>query len=305
MPHKRLDDFLINNKFSSSTRSCTFYATSVRNGSSVLIEIAINEETNKYVDIRHLVLLNMSSSMRFTRVRKYGDITTRHFIATDLHGDSLGNLVEHLTGRILSFASGLRVSIEMLRCIEDLHLKGYIHRNISPHSFFIRRARRFPVILDNLHFVIKVGDVVETFAGNRHYGSPNILQRGTPSFWDDIFSWYFSSVKLMTGFLPWTTNSTESFTLDDCRGKLPPDFIDVGNYILGSDPNAQIDFDFMIAKIERAFELEALSWNDPYEWEYLPAYKDLPCVSDDPPDIPSPWIPPESEEDVAESGNCC
>jgi serine/threonine protein kinase len=101
--------------------------------------------------------------------------------------------------------------LEMLKCIEDFHDRGFIHCDIKPGNFLIRPSRRFPLCLIDFglsrsyrdrsgkHWEAMAG---AGFTGTCRYASIHAHREQRQSRRDDLILWFCSIVELARGKLP-------------------------------------------------------------------------------------------------------
>lgn len=130
----------------------------------------------------------------------------------DLLGPSLENVFNYC-GRKFSLPTTLQLGTQMVRIIEQIHYKKFIHRDIKPDNFVLQTsnsnheiylidfglAKRY-VSADNLHIPHEDN---RSFTGTARYASINSLKRYTQSRRDDIESVGYILVYFLKGSLPW------------------------------------------------------------------------------------------------------
>jgi len=109
------------------------------------------------------------------------------------------------------------ILIQMLDCIEFVHNKGYIHRDIKPSNFVMCQEEKKVFIVDfglAKHHLNKRGVVVPArkhaeFRGTLVYASMNAHDKIDLSRRDDLFSFFFVVLELLTEAMPWRTFSDD------------------------------------------------------------------------------------------------
>uniref|UniRef100_A0A915ARC3 Protein kinase domain-containing protein n=3 Tax=Parascaris univalens TaxID=6257 RepID=A0A915ARC3_PARUN len=137
------------------------------------------------------------------------------FIVITLLGKDLHKLCKEQYERRFSLSTAIRVGIECLAAIEELHRCGYLSRDIKPGNFAIglreyhQNKRVF--LLDfglakkyldksGKHYASR-GEV--GWRGTNRYGSLKAHQRLDLGRRDDLESWFYLLVEITSGSLPW------------------------------------------------------------------------------------------------------
>ncbi|VDM41867.1 unnamed protein product [Toxocara canis] len=118
------------------------------------------------------------------------------FIVMTLLGKDLHKLCKEQYDRRFSLSTAVRVGIECLSAIEELHRCGYLSRDIKPGNFAVG-LREY-----HQHKTIFLLDFVG-WRGTNRYGSLKAHQRLDLARRDDLESWFYLLVEITCGSLPW------------------------------------------------------------------------------------------------------
>jgi serine/threonine protein kinase len=144
------------------------------------------------------------------KLRTYGSEGAYNYIVIDLLGESLEKIKNNCSGSF-SINMVLLVGIQMVQRIQEIHLKGIIHRDIKPDNFLINKntnklylidfglAKRY---LDNNNNHIKLS-INKGLVGTINYISINVHNGIVPSRRDDLESVFYVLLYLIIGELPW------------------------------------------------------------------------------------------------------
>ena len=169
-------------------------------------------------------------------MRNFGMDGSYNFMVLDILGPSLldlkndyGIVDKKYRGqpyKTLSLKTVLSTGLQMLRRIESIHAKGFLHRDIKPDNFLFG-SERYPHVLYIIDFGLakkycKYVDTEETNArdiehipcetgrqitGTERYVSVNVHDGFTPSRRDDMESIGYVMIYLLIGYLPWSKNA--------------------------------------------------------------------------------------------------
>lgn len=138
----------------------------------------------------------------------------------DLLGPSIKHLFKSFSKKF-SLKTVLMLADQMISCVECIHSKGIIHRNIKPGNFVMGRgkhARKVYIIdfgVSKSYRDERTGEHVAfregvDFRPNEFYASPNAIRQRELSRRDDLVSLGFTLVYLIRGWLPWRSSRNVS-----------------------------------------------------------------------------------------------
>jgi len=153
------------------------------------------------------------------KVYYYGSDPINHVLAMQLLGKSLEDLL-HMLRRPFSLKTVLMLAIQMISCVEYVHLKTFIHRDIKPSNFVMGRGNKA-----NQVFIIDFG-LTKRFidpslgthipyaekramTGTARYASIGTHQGHEQSRRDDLESLGYVWLYLLRGSLPWMSLNNE------------------------------------------------------------------------------------------------
>ncbi|CAJ0954628.1 unnamed protein product, partial [Mesorhabditis belari] len=186
------------------------------------VEAALKVESN-YVPGGSVLKLEVSVLRRLygkpnvCQLLHSGKNNTYSYMVMTLLGESLNHLFRKC-GREISVSTQVRLGLNILHGLKQLHDIGYIHRDIKPANFAIgptgTQAAHFIHILDfglSREFVQRSSDGKMTmrrprtrclFRGTTRYCSLNTHDKGEQSRVDDLWSLLYVMAELR-GTLPW------------------------------------------------------------------------------------------------------
>ncbi|EGT60409.1 hypothetical protein CAEBREN_20532 [Caenorhabditis brenneri] len=222
------------------------------------IKVEKKTEAVKMLQFELFVLLTVekkNQGKQFCKLFEKGNEKDYNWIAITLCGKSLRILRKRQPGGKLSVACGLSVAQQCLKGLEELHRLGFIHRNVAPSVFAIGRftgdnnsEMRNIYILDFgfVHqYMNKDGTLKPPsprpwkYVGSLRHMPRAAYSRVEFSRMEDLEMWFYLSVELVKGCLPWAHLKKPKDVHDyqkQCRnglqmremlGGLPPEFVDI------------------------------------------------------------------------------
>lgn len=291
-------------------------------------------EKKKVLHFEESVYKKIEPSIYFPEFIKYGKTRYYHFLVMECFGPSIESLCSIKTNNHLSLSTSLRLSIEMLQCIHELHNNKFIHRDIKPANLVIRKNKLHPIVLIDFglsrQYINQDGKLIQTrerpgYVGTNMFASIGAYSGLELSQRDDLISWFYSVIKIYTNRLPWdnyindrikTLNLKVYTSIESLTRDMPHQFKNIYDIIISLAINETPDYNSIKNLINEALEENGCSWNDPYDWELIPN-QDIEQISiipitplDEPNSIDSIIDIPINELNIKESSdkykqNCC
>ncbi|KAI1699606.1 protein kinase domain-containing protein [Ditylenchus destructor] len=237
-----------------------------------------------------------SNSTHFCELVDRGKIEGHFkFLVMKLVGDNLHKLRLQFQECRFSAPTALRLALEMLEALEELHSFGFVHRDVKPSNFAIQEeAGKTNVYLidfglcrqfrNSMNGEIKPPREHTQFRGTTRYASLAAHRAEEISPKDDLESWFYVVVELMTGELPWGSHRQdekdavkvlkEKARIDDGLVKMLAycprvEFCKLLKYLDGLDYNSLPDYNLCRDLIQLAMKNNEISPNEPYDWQQL------------------------------------
>jgi serine/threonine protein kinase len=231
------------------------------------------------------MLLSIPESIFFPKIYEIGSSKSFTFSIMELFGPSLSKFVEKIN-KGNSIYSLMFLASEMFEAIHTLHDFGYIHNDVCNQNFLLRPNKNhpvclidfgisFPYMIDGKHISRSMN---KEFIGTPRYASVNALKGMTVSRRDDLISWLYCVIDLMTGNLPWS-GKTDLRVLQKMKEKTsvkklckgcPHVLGDVADIIFGLGFDEKPPYEQIKNKIDSAMK-EMKS--QVFVWERFPADK--------------------------------
>lgn len=135
------------------------------------------------------------------------------YLVMELCGPNLSLVSAALPNSFFEYNYIFRIADETLTAIEQLHSRGYIHRDIKPQNFVVRLKGKTPICLidygiSKLYCDPNTGKHLEArdhvnIAGSPMFASPNNHERIEQSRRDDLYSWIYTIAHISEAGLPW------------------------------------------------------------------------------------------------------
>ena len=246
-----------------------------------LEEIKVNEPNNLINESRILIKL-----FKIERTPKIEDIKMDFpfiVLVTKYIGPSLRYYMK-LCGRKFSLATTLKLSIQILDILQQIHDNGVVLLYLKPANLVMGLGENkdyvYIIDFDNARFYLKDGEhikeeKVEHIVGNRDYISINLHNYMQPSRRDDIESFVYNLIYFMKGELPWSKiyhteeikSKKMSTSLDELCEGLPEEFKEILKYARNMKFEEKPDYEFIKGLLQKAIEKNNIDINAvKYDW---------------------------------------
>jgi casein kinase 1 len=188
-----------------------FECTNLRSGKTYAAKIESNVRPPQLAH-EFAVYRTLSKGVNVCHLHWFGSDKSDQVVVFDLLGDSLEQI--RTTCGPLSLKSVLMLIDQMLRAIEFVHRRNFVHRDIKPDNFVMGRgpdaaqlyiidfglAKPYRDAQTLVHHPIGTG---RSLTGNARYASVNALRGLEQSRRDDMEAMGYVWVYLLAGALPW------------------------------------------------------------------------------------------------------
>uniref|UniRef100_A0A7E4ZR32 Protein kinase domain-containing protein n=1 Tax=Panagrellus redivivus TaxID=6233 RepID=A0A7E4ZR32_PANRE len=275
-------------------------AYEMRDGHFLLL--AIKSENTDSLDVEVRVLLKMRHGSHFCALFDEGFDTYSQtkFIVMTYVGDNLSSLRRQFGW--FSWGTVLRVGMQTLHAIEQLHDRGYLSRDVKPSNFAVGAPQALRRLVYMLDFGIARSYTDEngnplprrkqtSFRGTSRYCALPQHKESDQCRRDDVESWFYMLVELSAGRLPWACFSRhEKDKIADAKRKARtlgrkaflahcPSQFELIMDVVDRWPFESIpDYDGLLVVLARILESIGVDFQDRYDWETLDKYRECPVT---------------------------
>ncbi|KAI6229971.1 Protein kinase domain-containing protein [Aphelenchoides fujianensis] len=215
------------------------------------------------------------------------------FLVTEATGPDFYEITrKKRNNRAFSFATALRVSLQMVECLRVLHTIGFVHRFLRPQTFAHGLGRKIRTVMMRdfgLPFAFrneKTGAIhpprpVVRMMGSLRYCSRHSHLLRELARRDDMESWAYLSLEFFDlTALPWRSEPVCAEVLDQKQrlvdGEQPLVFRHVGQrfppllrYVTNMKFPERPNYDYLTAELRKIGDEHSIAWSSPFDWEVL------------------------------------
>ncbi|KAJ5075408.1 tau-tubulin kinase 1 [Anaeramoeba ignava] len=216
-----------------------------------------------------------------------GRIPNYNYVVMELLGNNLAQLKRKMPTGKFSLGTTLRLGIELISAIEDVHEAGFLHRDIKPSNFALRRTshkgQSFCCVIDfglarkyvDSNFQIRPARQNIGFRGTARYASIASHQSEELGRKDDLWSLYYLLIEFLVGQLPWRKLKEKDEIKEMkikyncpalCQG-LPPEFVKFFEHINSLKYEDKPNYQYLRNLLRETYLRYHFDDNYPFDWE--------------------------------------
>ncbi|KAA6391994.1 MAG: putative Tau-tubulin kinase 1 [Streblomastix strix] len=251
----------------------------------IVIKMENDSDEHAFICIESAILQVLTNSNHIPQFLSYGQHKNYKFMAYELLGPNMIDLVNYKKPFKFSLHSILKFGIQAIETLKIIHNQDFIHRDIKPGNFLIGNTQETfgTFYLIGFELCKKINrhcGVVATptnkgkFRGAMIYTSlnaHNLVELGRN---DDLISLLYILVEYYNGMLPWSDVDEikvqalkEYFHGRKLIKRLPKQFLEFESYILSLNYTTDPDYAYLISLLKQAADENGIDLNTPFEWE--------------------------------------
>ncbi|WKY09806.1 hypothetical protein Q1695_002287 [Nippostrongylus brasiliensis] len=285
------DQFIVKKKIGEGACGMVFLVHVVDNTgkpkarAAMKIEPLMKCKDDEILKMEIFVLKKIQNSRHVCRCLASGKTDSYTFVVMSLLGKELSDIRRRLPNRKISLPSTLRIAIQVVKALEDLHEAGFVHRDVKPSNLAMGLANKQVVYVFDFGLArqILIPDAEGRlklreprnkvmFRGTVRYCSLNVHQYKEQGRHDDLYGALFSMIECLTGTLPWKgmvrkeAGKIKEGTTDDalCKG-CPPSFLEMAKSLRKLTYQDVPPYKTYMEKLKQDLPPK-LKMTDPYEW---------------------------------------
>ncbi|CAI2349282.1 unnamed protein product [Caenorhabditis sp. 36 PRJEB53466] len=180
------------------------------------VEPLMKNKEYEVLKMEVFVLKKLQSSRHVCRLLGSGKTDTYTYVVMSLLGKEIAGIRRRMPGRKMSSSSTVRIFIQVVKGLQDIHEAGIVHRDVKPNNMALGdRNEKVVYIFDfglsrqimlpDVNGVLKLREPrnKSMFRGTVRYCSLNVHQHRDQGRHDDLLSALYSMIETVTATLPW------------------------------------------------------------------------------------------------------
>ncbi|VDO46166.1 unnamed protein product [Haemonchus placei] len=278
------DQFVIKKKIGEGACG-QVYLVHLSGRAAMKVEPLMKCKEDEILKMEIFVLKKIQNSRHVCRCLASGKTDSYTYVVMSLLGKELSEIRRRLPNRKISLPSTLRISIQVVRALQDLHEAGFVHRDVKPSNlamglyntqvvyvFDFGLARQILIPDNTGKLKLREPRNKVMFRGTVRYCSLNVHQYKEQGRHDDLYGALFSMIECLTATLPWKgmvrkeaakvkENTTDAVLCKGC----PPSFLEMAKTLRKLTYHDVPPYKNYMEKLKQDLP-HKLKMTDPYEW---------------------------------------
>ncbi|XGW04144.1 hypothetical protein V3C99_015359 [Haemonchus contortus] len=209
-----------------------------------------------------------------------------NYLVMSLQGKNLADLRREAPKQCFSLSTAIRLGVQILNAIREIHSIGFLHRDIKPSNFAMGRSTatmRKVFMLDfglarqylNAKGEIRSPRSAAGFRGTVRYAAVSAHKNKEMGRQDDLWSLFYMMAEFLQGQLPWRKIKDKdevgrmkedvdlNVLLEDCPGELHQFAAHLRTLSYPDLP----DYELLESLLIQIIHKNAFAMDEPYDWE--------------------------------------
>uniref|UniRef100_A0A5S6R021 Protein kinase domain-containing protein n=1 Tax=Trichuris muris TaxID=70415 RepID=A0A5S6R021_TRIMR len=264
------------------------------NNEQVAVKVESSRASKQVLKMEVAVLRRLQGKKHACRFFGCGRNEKFNYLVMSLQGRNLADLRRETPRQCFSISTGVRLALQVLKAIEDIHSVGFLHRDIKPSNFAIGRTQstnRIVFMLDYglaRQFLNPKGELrsprsAAGFRGTVRYASLTAHENKEMGRHDDLWSLFYMIIEFLHGSLPWrkVKDKEEVGRLKHELGAvhltegLPPELREFSCHLEKLGYGDTPDYEYLSGCLRRIIGRCKVGLDDPYDWEIVASDRSL------------------------------
>uniref|UniRef100_A0A8R1I2F6 Protein kinase domain-containing protein n=1 Tax=Caenorhabditis japonica TaxID=281687 RepID=A0A8R1I2F6_CAEJA len=264
-----------------------YEATDVQNHHErVAIKVESSKATKQVLKMEVAVLRRLQGKKHACKFYGCGRNDKFNYLVMSLQGKNLADLRREAPKQCFSLNTAVRVGMQILNGIREIHSIGFLHRDVKPSNFAMGRTAqtmRNVYMLDfglarqylNAKGEIRSPRSAAGFRGTVRYAAVTAHKNKEMGRQDDLWSLFYMLTEFLQGQLPWRKIKDKdevgkmkeeadlNILLEECPDELHLFAAHLKTLGYADTP----DYCYLESLLNKIISENDIKWDDPYDWE--------------------------------------
>ncbi|KAF1751082.1 hypothetical protein GCK72_017634 [Caenorhabditis remanei] len=264
-----------------------YEATDVQNHHErVAIKVESSKATKQVLKMEVAVLRRLQGKKHACKFYGCGRNDKFNYLVMSLQGKNLADLRREAPKQCFNLSTAVRVGLQILNGIREIHSIGFLHRDVKPSNFAMGRTSqtmRNVYMLDfglarqylNAKGEIRSPRSAAGFRGTVRYAAVTAHKNKEMGRQDDLWSLFYMLTEFLQGQLPWRKIKDKdevgkmkeeadlNVLLEDCPNELHLFAAHLRTLGYADTP----DYGYLESLLNKIVKDNDISWEEPYDWE--------------------------------------
>ncbi|VDM40172.1 unnamed protein product [Toxocara canis] len=243
-----------------------YEATDLQNHNErVAVKVESSKATKQVLKMEVAVLRRLQGKKHACKFYGCGRNEKFNYLVMSLQGKNLADLRRESPRQSFSLSTAIRIGIQILTAVREIHSIGFLHRDIKPSNFAMGRTTatmRCVYMLDfglarqylNAKGEIRSPRSAAGFRGTVRYAAVSAHKNKEMGRQDDLWSLFYMLVEFLQGSLPF---------LDGC----PRELHDFASHLRTLGYPDEPNYDLLEMALKSILVRHNVNLEEPYDWE--------------------------------------
>lgn len=269
------------------------------------VDLKPSDQVQSSINLEVGMLKRLEGKRHVVKYKDHGSFGSYKFVIMELAGRNLSSLHRHCPNCRLTNSTTVRITLQSLEAIKDIHDTDFVHRDIKASNFAMGRSeanRRILFILDfglvrryrlkdrsirparpnpgfrgiTTRFFTVILRVIRRILGTIRYASVNTHNRLEIGRHDDLISWLYMAVEIHRGKLKWRSLGADveavgrmkaKITEEELFGNMDPEFKNIYRNLLTLNYESEPRYAYYRQQLEKIIERKGYSMDAPFDWD--------------------------------------
>uniref|UniRef100_A0AC34Q7M6 Protein kinase domain-containing protein n=1 Tax=Panagrolaimus sp. JU765 TaxID=591449 RepID=A0AC34Q7M6_9BILA len=280
------DRWKINKKIGGGGFGEIFDAFDLQNHNErVAIKVESSKATKQVLKMEVAVLRRLQGKKHACKFYGCGRNDKFNYLVMSLQGKNLADLRRESPRQCFSVSTAIRLSVQILLGIREIHSIGFLHRDIKPSNFAMGRNQstmRSVYMLDfglarqylNAKGEIRSPRSAAGFRGTVRYAAVTAHKNKEMGRHDDLFSLFYMLVEFLQGALPWRKikdkdevgRMKEEANYEQLLEGCPSELLQIPLHLKTLGYSDEPDYDLLETILRGVISRLQINMDDPYDW---------------------------------------
>lgn len=252
----------------------------------VAVKVESSKATKQVLKMEVAVLRRLQGKRHACKFYGCGRNDKFNYLVMSLQGKNLADLRRESPKQSFSLSTAVRIGLQILNAIREIHSIGFLHRDIKPSNFAMGRSNNTCKLVYMLDFGLArqylnaKGEIrsprsAAGFRGTVRYAAVSAHKNKEMGRQDDLWSLFYMLVEFLQGSLPWRKikdkdevgRMKEEVNLNVLLDGCPQELHDFAAHLKTLGYPDEPNYDLLETALKSIIVRHGISFDEPYDWE--------------------------------------